>query len=92
MENSTCAKAPEKKEFEIIIDSLRGQLNRLDECSSEILSGLCMISDFRSPQKESREDAPRRDGILGEFEGLLDRLDYYNNRLDEARIGLNRFV
>lgn len=89
-----CVSTTAKKtsEFFNIVEKIETQLNVLDEQSSEIVSRVVIIKDFREPSPDEIQEPIREDCLLDKFDSLIDRLSYLNNRLDGVRIALNNYV
>lgn len=80
-----------KPEFLELLESMRDQLDMLDENSSIIFQKVNTIKDITEPEKE-RIDEPSQSGVLGELWRSVSRLREYNESLERSKKGLIRFV
>lgn len=80
-----------KPEFLELLESMRDQLDMLDENSSIIFQKVNTIKDITEPEK-ANADEPSQAGVLGQFWGCVSRLREYNESLERSRKGLIRFV
>ena len=80
-----------KPEFLELLESMRDQLDMLDENSSIIFKKVNTIKDITEPEK-ANADEPSQAGVLGELWGCVSRLRGYNESLERSKKGLIRFV
>ena len=80
-----------KPEFLELLESMRDQLDMLDENSSIIFQKVNTIKDITEPEKEML-DEPIQAGVLGELWECVSRLREYNESLERSKKGLIRFV
>ena len=81
-----------RPEFAELIDSLKEELNKMDENSHVIYDKVNIIKDIRTPEKEPRPEEPNQGGVLGELWGCVSRMKKYNSILNDGKNGLARFV
>ena len=77
-----CCVRENKPEFLELLESMRDQLDMLDENSSIIFKKVNTIKDITEPEK----------GMLDELWKCVSRLRGYNESLERSRKGLIRFV
>ena len=80
-----------KPEFLELLESMRGQLDMLDENSSIIFQKVNAIKDITELEKEMPEE-PHQVGVLGELWKCVSLLRGYNESLERSKKGLIRFV
>ena len=80
-----------KPEFLELLESMRDQLDMLDENSGIIFQKVNTIKDITEPEKE-RLDESSPGGVLGELWECVSRLREYNESLERSKKGLIRFV
>lgn len=80
-----------KPEFLELLESMRDQLDMLDENSSIIFQKVNTIKDITEPEK-ANADEPSQAGVLGELWECVIRLREYNDSLERSKKGLIRFV
>lgn len=80
-----------KPEFLELLESMRGQLDMLDENSSIIFQKVNTIKDITEPE-EKMFDEPSQAGVLGELWKCVSLLRGYNESLERSKKGLIRFV
>ena len=80
-----------KPEFLELLESMRGQLDMLDENSSIIFRKVNTIKDITEPEKEMIDETSQ-EGVLGELWECVSRLREYNESLERSKKGLIRFV
>ena len=86
-----CCVRENKPEFLELLESMRDQLDMLDENSGIIFQKVNTIKDITEPEK-GMLDEPSQAGVLGELWGCVSRLRGYNESLERSRKGLIRFV
>lgn len=94
MNDSVLVQDLEKSEFSVIINSLKTEISKLEENAKCIMEKTCMIREIREPQpvtNNSEKMNPSMD-ILSEFSMIIENLRRNNNILNEAKIGLARFI
>ncbi len=92
MNEAKCSAEVSRPEFVAILENFKDELSRLDENSNVIMDKACQLRDFREPNKGSEEDQKPIEGVIGELEQCISRMRYYNNRLNEVKNGLIRFI
>ena len=80
-----------KPEFLELLESMRDQLDMLDENSSIIYQKVNTIKDITEPEEKMLAE-PSQVGVLGEFWKCVSRLREYNESLERSKKGLIRFV
>ena len=80
-----------KPEFLELLESMRDQLDMLDENSSIIFKKVNTIKDIAETETEMI-DEPSQAGVLGELWKCVSRLREYNESLERSKKGLIRFV
>lgn len=80
-----------KPEFLELLESMKGQLDMLDENSSIIFQKVNTIKDITKPEEEIF-DEPSQAGVLGELWKCVSLLRGYNESLERSKKGLIRFV
>lgn len=80
-----------KPEFLELLESMRDQLDMLDENSSIIFQKVNTIKDITEPE-EKMFDEPSRAGVIGELWECVNLLRGYNESLNRSKKGLIRFV
>ena len=86
-----CCVRENKPEFLELLESMRDQLDMLDENSSIIFKKVNTIKDITEPEK-GMLDEPSQAGVLGELWECVIRLREYNDSLERSKKGLIRFV
>ena len=86
-----CCVRENKPEFLELLESMRDQLDMLDENSSIIFKKVNTIKDITEPEK-GMLDEPSQAGLLGDLWGCVNRLRGYNESLERSKKGLIRFV
>ena len=83
-----------KPEFLELLESMRGQLDMLDENSSIIFQKVNTIKDITEPELEKANavDEQSQAGVLGELWKCVSLLRGYNESLERSKKGLIRFV
>lgn len=92
MNEAKCGTEVSRSEFEAILGNFRQELSKLDENSGVIMDKACTLRDFREPNTEEGESQASQDCIIGELEQCIRRMRGYNNRLNEVKNGLIKFV
>ena len=88
-----CCVRENKPEFLELLESMRDQLDMLDENSGIIFQKVNTIKDITEPEpKKGMLDEPNQAFVLGELWGCVSRLRGYNESLERSRKGLIRFV
>ena len=80
-----------KPEFLELLESMRDQLDMLDENSCIIFQKVNTIKDITELEKETLDD-PIQKGVIGELWECVSRLRGYNESLERSKKGLIRFV
>ena len=86
-----CCVRENKPEFLELLESMRDQLDMLDENSSIIFQKVNTIKDITEPEKAKADDSSQA-GVLGELWECVSRLREYNESLERSKKGLIRFV
>ena len=86
-----CCVRENKPEFLELLESMRDQLDMLDENSGIIFQKVNTIKDITEPKKEMLDES-RPGGVLGELWKCVSRLRGYNESLERSKKGLIRFV
>ena len=86
-----CCVRENKPEFLELLESMRDQLDMLDENSSIIYQKVNTIKDITEPEKEMLDES-RPGGVLGELWKCVSRLREYNESLERSKKGLIRFI
>ena len=82
-----------KPEFLELLESMRGQLDMLDENSSIIFQKVNTIKDITEPEPEKEMlEKTNQAGVLGELWKCVSLLRGYNESLERSKKGLIRFV
>ena len=74
-----------------ILVRFNGELIEMDRHSAKILTAVCLFKDFREPSPDGKKQSEPQ-GIIEEFNDLLDNMNSYNHILSQAEKGLSEFV
>ena len=80
-----------KPEFLELLESMRDQLDMLDENSGIIFQKVNTIKDITEPEDEKLDELSQA-GVLGELWKCVSRLRGYNKSLERSKKGLIRFI
>lgn len=82
-----------KPEFLELLESMRDQLDKLDENSSIIFQKVLSIKHITEPEPEKeRLNEPIQAGVLGDLWNCVSLLKGYNESLERSKKGLIQLV
>lgn len=76
--------------FTVILNELRGQVNTMRDLSVTIKSRVSIFDGSDDEVADVPNDKP--EGIIGELNGLINRIKQYNTILSEIDNNLNKIV